>query len=109
MTLPGFVTCPECVGTGETMESCKSLKARGLRQRSCVYGCAPHECPECGGAGQVLSPETVERVAEALYADDDHYLDIWESQPEDGVKEWYRKQARAALLGYARHVQEGEK
>ena len=50
------------------------------------------------GAGRMTA--LTDDIAEV--ADDDN-------QVEEGVRWRYRKQARAALLEYARHVQEGEK
>ena len=53
-------------------------------------------------------PVFVERIdyeaaAEAMYDADDAYRDSWDSQPDDGVKAWYRQMTRyaidAALVG----------
>ncbi|HEY7821638.1 MAG TPA: hypothetical protein VIG24_02330 [Acidimicrobiia bacterium] len=41
--------------------------------------------------------QIVEVIAAGFYNEDTAYLDTWESQPEEGVKAWYRTMARAAL------------
>ncbi len=82
MTLPGFVTCPTCGG------------------RPYFIGGSVEPCPADCVAGQVPSPETVERVAVPLVLDD--YA--CQEDPEDGLG-----MVREALLEYARIVQEGEK
>ena len=95
MTLPGFVTCPTCGG------------------RPYFIGGSEEPCPDCV-AGQVPSPETVERVAEGII--DRARVQSGFLNEDDGshiMRSIHREEAfdtaRAALLEYARHVQEGEK
>lgn len=38
-----------------------------------------------------------EAIAKWFYAADAVYLDTWDSQPEERVKEWYRDKARAGV------------
>lgn len=91
MTLPGFHACQMCMGTGGVRIPCAFC-----RRGDPVH---PHVCAECGGAGQVPSPETVERVEAWLRADME--TDNWEM----GVAMEPGGFMRAALLEYARHVQ----
>lgn len=39
----------------------------------------------------------IEAIAQGFYEADDAYRDTWESQPGEGVKDEFRKMARAAL------------
>ena len=102
MTLPGFVTCPTCGGSGEIHQR----NANGsFESASWPYS---RFCPDCV-AGQVPSPETVERMARAAFQERAEAYALPGTWDDTDHRDGWRQSQRAALLEYARHVQEGEK
>ena len=101
----GFVEeCDACGGTGRLCGSGLPGNHRDHLPNAtgghapCGRGAGP--CPVCGGGGHVLNQEAIERNARGIYGADDCYRDTWESQPEEGVKDWYRKVAEAGLRAF---------
>lgn len=99
-TLPGYVPCGLCDGTALLIDW------DGNSDASHDYDPPERPSPSCSGLGVVPDPETVEVVAPQIHANDPAYSPPYWDDCYPEMKSWYRSQARAALLAYARKAKE---